>query len=80
MKDHSRSVSLHCSTCGGDQFEDDDELEEGPVRCVGCGRTFAREEVIRENGEHVEANVEEIKDEVMRDFGAGLQKAFKGFP
>lgn len=78
MKDHSRSVSMRCSTCGGEQFEYDNEVEDGPVRCVGCDRVFTREELIRENGEHIEANVDEVKQEIVSDLRATLRNAFKG--
>ena len=43
-----RGVSMQCSTCGGTQFEY--KADTGPYRCVGCDRTFEKEELVRENG------------------------------
>jgi uncharacterized Zn finger protein (UPF0148 family) len=78
MRDHSRSVTMHCPTCGGTQFEYDNEIEGGPVKCIGCDRVFTREELIRENGEHIEVNVDEVKREIVSDLKDELRKAFRG--
>lgn len=73
---YSRRVSMQCSTCGGTQFEFQDK--EGPIRCLGCDRIFAREELMRENGSRIDAEVEQIGKEVVSDFRNKLHKAFKG--
>jgi uncharacterized Zn finger protein (UPF0148 family) len=78
MRDHSRSVTMHCPTCGGTQFEYDNEIEDGPITCVGCDRRFTREELIKENGEHIEANLDEVKREIVSDFRDDLRMAFQG--
>ena len=78
MRDHSRSVTMHCPTCGGTQLEYDNEIESGPVECKGCCRVFTREELIRENGEHIEANLAEVKREIVSDLRDELRKAFRG--
>lgn len=72
----SRRVSMQCSTCGGTQFEFEDDA--GPFRCVGCDRTFAREELMRENGGRIEGEVDAMKDDVVRYARDQLRKAFKG--
>ena len=73
---YSRSVSMQCSTCGGTRFEF--EGKAGPYRCVGCDRTFTREELMRENGGRVDDEVEAMKGEIVKDLRAHLHKAFSG--
>lgn len=71
----SRSVSMQCSTCGGTQFER--ETDEGPFRCVGCGRSFTREELIRENGELIDNKAGEMAAEVVKDTREQLRKSLR---
>lgn len=73
--DYSKSVSLMCTTCGGKDFEFDDE--EGPVRCIGCDRTYGRDELIHENGEIIESELEEIKSKIVSDIEKDFAKIFK---
>lgn len=77
---YHRSVSLMCSTCGHKDFEFEDD--DGPIRCSGCDRVFTREELIAENGEVIEAEVDELKADVVKDlkkeFSDSLRKAFRG--
>lgn len=77
---YARSVALMCPTCGHKDFERADDSSS--LRCTSCDRIFTREELIRENGEVIEAEVEELKTEVLRDAKRELQetfrKAFKG--
>jgi methylphosphotriester-DNA--protein-cysteine methyltransferase len=77
---YARSVTLMCPTCGHKDFERADD--NSPLRCTSCDRVFTREELIRENGEVIEAEVEELKTEVLRDAKKEqhetLRKAFKG--
>ncbi len=75
--DYSRSVSMRCSTCGVTDFEFEDE--DSPVRCTGCGRIFAREELIRENGAKIESEVEQIGAQIIGDLQKDLKKMFKNF-
>jgi hypothetical protein len=71
---------MQCSTCGGTQFER--ETDEGPFRCAGCGRSFTREELIRENGELIDSEVDEMAAEVVKDtreqLRESLRQAFSG--
>lgn len=76
-KDYSRSVSMQCSTCGGTQFEFGED--DGPVRCTGCDRTYAREELIRENGARIDSQIEEMGADVFKDVKKDLSKIFKKF-
>ena len=79
---YRRSISMHCSTCGGTEFEYDKNVEDGPIRCVGCDRVFTKNELIRENGERIETEVDEVKQEVLRDakkeISDTLREAFRG--
>lgn len=76
--DYSRSVSMQCSTCGGTQFEFDEDG--GPIRCTGCDRVYAsKDELIAENGGRIDSEVEEIKAAVLKDVRADFSKMFKKF-
>ncbi|MRS13265.1 MAG: hypothetical protein EG823_09420 [Actinobacteria bacterium] len=79
---YDRQVTLLCPACGSDQFSFDDEEEDGPVKCVNCGRETTRDELIAENGETIEAHVAEVGEEVTADIAKELNKslrdAFKG--
>lgn len=81
-KKYDRSVSLLCPTCGNSEFEYDDEDLGRGIACLSCGRVFSRNELIEENGDNIEANVEEIGEEVVEDVAkelqAMLQKTFSG--
>jgi uncharacterized Zn finger protein (UPF0148 family) len=79
MKDnYSRPVSMQCSTCGGTQFEFDEDG--GPVRCTSCDRVYAtKDELIAENGVRIESQVEEMKSDVLKDVRKDLSTMFKKF-
>lgn len=85
MKDLSRKVTLYCSVCGNDQFstldEGIDDLMEAPdstkIKCSDCGRIFTKAELIEENQNVINANVEDIKNEAMKELEKELAKAFK---
>lgn len=75
--DYSRSVSMQCSTCAGTEFEHDED--DGPMRCTGCDRVYAREELVRENGARIEAEVDEVKSQIVADIHKDFSKMFKKF-
>jgi DNA-directed RNA polymerase subunit RPC12/RpoP len=75
--DYSRSVSAQCSTCGGTDFEF--ENEDDPIRCVGCDRIYLREELVRENDEQIDRVVENMKSEIIADVHKDFKKMFKKF-
>lgn len=85
MKDLSRNVTLFCSVCGNDQFstldEEIDDLMEAPddtkIKCSDCGRVFTKAELIEENQDVINANIEDIKNEAMKEIEKELSKAFK---
>lgn len=77
-KDYSRSVSMQCSTCGGTDFEFDEDG--GPIRCTGCDRVYAtKDELIAENGARIDGQVDEIGKELLKDVQKDLSKIFKKF-
>lgn len=75
--DHSRSVSMQCTTCGGAEFEF--ESGSSPVRCTGCNRIYMREELIRENGARIESELKNVKADIAADIRKDFSKMFKKF-
>lgn len=75
---YDRTVTLLCPTCGNTEMEHDSDLSDGgTIKCPSCNRVMTKEELIRENGENIEYNVEEIKEEVIKDVEKMLADAFK---
>lgn len=76
MKDsYDRSISMQCPTCGGECFE---HQEDQPiVRCVRCDQVMTKEELREANGARIEAEVDEVKAEVLKDVRADFAKTFK---
>lgn len=85
MKDLSRNVKLYCNICGNDQFESLDEefanLKEAPgtvrMRCSDCGKIFTKEELIEENQRVIDANIEDIKREAVKEVEKELKRALR---
>lgn len=76
MKDsYGRSVSLQCPTCGSESFEHENDKPD--VRCVRCDRVMTKSELREANGARIEAEVDEVKAEVLKDVKADLAKMFK---
>lgn len=73
--DFTRSVSMQCSTCGGTKFEHETKM--GPFRCVGCDRTFTREELLRENGRLIDNEVDEMAADIGKHIRDALQKSLR---
>lgn len=81
MKEMEMSVSMECSVCGNDQFSAVDESiedmlnapDEAEVKCSDCGRIITKEQLIEENSHVVDANMEDFKEEIMKE----LEKEFK---
>ena len=78
---YGRKITLVCPTCGGSDFLIPDTSEE-PVSCVQCGRTIMRDDLVRENSENVQAHLEDVQTEIVRDirkeFRDSLRRAFQG--
>lgn len=85
MKDLSKNISLHCDVCGNDQFSTvDDSIEDmksapddTEIKCSDCGRIVTKAQLIEENEYLINANIEDMKKEAMREFEKELKKMFK---
>ena len=77
--DYSRSISMKCASCGGTQFEYDDEDESSVIRCAECDRVYTRDELMRANQARIDAGIEEMKDDVFEDVRKDLSNIFKDF-
>lgn len=81
---YSRHIELRCPTCGGSQFEHDDDIDNdhANVRCTGCDREMTKEELIQENAETIDEHAQEVGQEVMKELEkkmkSDMKKAFKG--
>lgn len=84
MKDYKRNVTLYCPLCGNDQFstldETDDLLnapDETRLQCSDCKSIYTKEQLLKENQHIINANIEEIKKDVIKDLEKELKKMFK---
>ncbi len=78
---YDRSVTLHCPTCGGTDFEctsHDTGEDVALVKCPSCGLTMTKSELIATNGENIDAQLDDIKSEVLNDLTKSLKSALKG--
>jgi len=74
---YSRSVSLYCPTCGGTEFEQNEDDPSAPVTCVSCAREITRNDLVRENSENITAHVNEMGNEIVRDAADELHRSLK---
>lgn len=85
MKDMEMSISMKCSVCGNDQFSTVDESiedmlnapDETEVKCSDCGRVTTKEQLIEENSHIIDANIEDFKDEIVKQLQKDFKKMFK---
>ena len=85
MKDLSRNVKLYCDVCGNDQFsiidDIDCELKDAPnetkMQCSDCENIFTKAELIELNQGVIEANIEDIKSEAVKELDKELAKVLK---
>ena len=85
MSIESRNVSLFCPTCGNDQFScidtEIDNLSDAPddtkIQCVDCKCIFTKAELIEANQDIINANIEEIKQDFIKELEKKLKKMFK---
>lgn len=78
---YGRTISLLCPTCGGTQFEyesEDADDNSQPVKCPACGFITTKAELMEANGENIDAHVDEIKKQLLKDVTQSLKDAFKG--
>ena len=85
MKDIEMKVTLYCPTCGNDQFETIDEYygelsdadENVRFKCSDCGLIITKGRLIEENEDVINANIEDMKDEVIQEFQKEFDKVLK---
>ena len=85
MKNLERKVKSYCPICGNDQFscidESIDNLSDAPndvtLKCSDCGSIFTKGELIESNQDIINANIEEIKQEAIKELEKKLKKMFK---
>lgn len=85
MSIESRKISLYCPTCGNDQFscidEEFDNLSDAPneirLRCADCGSILTKGELIESNQDIINANIEDVKKEAVKELEKKLKKMFK---
>lgn len=85
MKDYSREVSMHCPVCGNDQFAsldvDFEDLCEAPdevvIQCSDCKAKYTKRVLIEENQEATNANIVEMKNDIIKDIKKKIGKVFK---
>lgn len=85
MKNLERNVTLYCPICGNDQFsyidESIDNLSDAPndvtLKCSDCGSIFTKGELIESNQDIINANIEDIKQEAIKELEKKLKKMFK---
>lgn len=78
LPDRNRSVTLICQTCAGTDFVRASEFADAAITCAGCGRVYTREGLITENGESIQASVDEVKAEIVADVRQQFREAFRG--
>ena len=79
------SIGMKCSICGNDQFSTVDESiedmlnapDETEVKCSDCGRVTTKEQLIEDNSHIIDANIEDFKDEILKQLQKDLKKIFK---
>lgn len=85
MKKLDRKITMYCPTCGNDQFscidENIDDLSDAPddvtLKCSDCSSIFTKGELIESNQDIINANIEDIKQEAIKELEKKLKKMFK---
>ena len=85
MKDLSRNVKMLCPICGNDQFaaldSSFDDLHDAPddtrLKCSDCGCVLTKAKLIESNQEAINATIEEVKKDAVKEFEKELKKALK---
>ena len=77
MKDLSKRVSLHCPVCGNTMFSKVDESVDNTnlsealgstlFKCSDCGNVILKDDLIKANEGIINANVEDMRNEVVKD-------------
>lgn len=78
-KDYNRQIRLRCVICGDDSSFESNE-DNSYIKCIKCGREYhgGYDEVVELNQELVNNEVENMKEEVVKDVHKMFKDAFKG--
>ena len=85
MRTDSKNATLYCPICGNDLFSyigvETNYLSDAPdnmkIQCADCKHILTKAELIEANQDVINANVEEVKQELMKDFEKKLKMMFK---
>ena len=85
MSVENRNITLYCPVCGNDQFSsvdsETDDLSDAPddtrIQCADCKSVFTKRELIDGNQDIINANIEEVKQELIKDLKKELKKMFR---
>jgi uncharacterized Zn finger protein len=85
MKDMEKKIILKCRVCGNDQFSAVDENiedllnapDETEVKCSDCGLVTTKEQLIEDNRHIIDANVNDFKKDIVKQFEKDFMKKFK---
>ena len=81
MTDKFRNVELVCSICGCNDFVLDQNLQEMPddqvIKCADCGKIYTKAELIAENLGRIDANINEMVDDALKDIKKVIKKNFR---
>lgn len=76
LPNYQRTLEILCPTCGSTQFENSgDESEAALLKCASCGREISRDELIRENGENIDAHAKEMGQQALDEAAKQLKKS-----
>ena len=83
MKDIEKNVEVLCPVCGNKLLENlnggvgdlsDDECYR--YKCANCKRIFTKKELLDENKELLDATIEEMKNDTIKEVLKELKKSF----
>ena len=85
MSEKSRNVKLYCPICGNDQFScvdyETEDLTEAPdetkIQCADCKCIITKAELIEANQDVINANIEELQEDLIKDLEKKIKKMFK---
>jgi DNA-directed RNA polymerase subunit M/transcription elongation factor TFIIS len=85
MKDLEKTIIMKCEVCGNDQFKAiDDSItdfqyapDDTEVKCSDCGKVSTLEQLIEDNSYIIDANIEDLKKELMKQLQKHLNKMFR---
>lgn len=82
MKNYGRNIRLKCATCGGEDFDSNEDKSH--IKCTLCNREYlgGYDELVELNQKNIEENVSAMKNEVgedlQKEISEMLKKTFRG--